>query len=329
MRNLIHDIAHAAVGTVLLLSAGWAGAQSYPAKPIMIKVAYPAGFGVDASVRPAAPIMQGSLGQNLVIDNMPGANGSIAAMNVLNAQPDGYTLLATAGADLLVAPMTVASAKYTVDSFKLVGVFGASDMVLVTPPSAPFKTLNELVEHMRKPGIKELSISHWGTGTLGHLAAADFQARVGAKLLEVPYKGIAPVAMAIASGEVDLAFVPLAGPIVGMVQTGRIKAIAVAGVKRNPVLPEVSLMNENAQFKNFELSIWAALFAPARTPDAVVARLSKAMDEWLNSAENLERTKAAGANKLDSMTPQQASTFLRSENEKYIGIAKSLKLVAQ
>ena len=88
-------------------------------------------------------------------------------------------------------------------------------------------------------------------------------------------------------------------------------------------------MNEHAQFKNFEFSIWTALFAPARTPDAVVARLGKAMGEWIDSPENLERTKAAGARKLDPMTPQQASAFLRSESEKYIGIAKTLNLVPQ
>lgn len=178
MKTLTRRLFDAAV-VVALCRAAAATAQPYPNKSILIKVAYPPGFGVDASVRPSAPVLERALGQILVIDNMPGANGSIAAMNVLKASPDGYTLLATAGPDLLVAPLTVASAKYTFDSFKLIGSFGISDMVLVSHPDRPFNNLTALLEHMQKRGAKELSIAHWGQGTLAHLAAAEFQERVG------------------------------------------------------------------------------------------------------------------------------------------------------
>ncbi|AJG22504.1 tripartite tricarboxylate transporter substrate binding protein [Cupriavidus basilensis] len=328
MKTLTRRLFDAAV-MVALCSAAAATAQPYPNKSILIKVAYPPGFGVDASVRPSAPVLERALGQTLVIDNMPGANGSIAAMNVLKASPDGYTLLATAGPDLLVAPLTVASAKYTFDSFKLIGSFGISDMVLVSHPDRPFNNLNALLEQMQKRGAKELSIAHWGQGTLAHLAAAEFQKRVGVKLLEVPYKGIAPMATAVAGGEVDLAFVPLAGPILGMIQTGRIKAVAFASAKRHPLIPDVATLSEHARFKNFEFGIWTGLFAPARTADAIVARLSKAFQEWNDSPEFLALATVQGFRKLDSMTPQQAAAFLRVENEKFINIAKTLNLVAQ
>ena len=329
MKALIRGLAETAVVVLALCTAGIATAQTYPTKPILIKVAYPAGGGVDAAVRPAAPAMQRGLGQTVVVDNMPGANGSLAAMNVLNAQPDGYTLLATAGPDLVVAPLTMASAKYTLDSFRLIGVLGVSDMVLITHPSRPFNNLDSLLEQMQKPGAKELSIAHWGLGTLAHLAAADFQARVGVKLLEVPYKGIAPVVTGIGGGEVDLAFVPVAGTILGMIQTGRVKALAFAGAKRHPLLPDLPTLGENARFKNFEFAIWSGLLAPARTPDAVLAHLSKVLQEWTESPEYLALATAQGSRKMDSMTPQQATTFFRAESEKFINIAKTLNLVPQ
>ena len=329
MKTLTRRFLDAAVVAVAMCGAPAVTAQPYPTKAIVIKVAYPAGFGVDASVRPSVPVLQRALAQTLVIENMPGANGSIAAMNVLNATPDGYTLLATAGPDLVVAPLTIASAKYTSDSFKLIGSFGSADMILVSHPDRAFNSLSTLLEQMQKPGAKELSIAHWGQGTLAHLAAADFQGRVGVKLLEVPYKGIAPIAAAVGGGEVDLAFVPLAGPILGMIQTGRIKAVAIASTKRHPLLPDLATLGEHARFKNFEFGIWTGLFAPARTPDPVVTRLSKAFHEWNESPEFLALATAQGLRKLDAMTPQQAAAFLRSENEKFINIAKPLNLVAQ
>lgn len=329
MNALTRNIFKVAAAALALCAGGTATAQSYPTKPIVIKVAYPPGFGVDASARPAAPVLQRDLGQTLVVENMPGANGSIAAMNVFNAQPDGYTLLATAGPDFAVAPFTIASAKYTVGSFQLIGVFAVADMVLVTSPSSPYNSLDAVIKQMRKPGTKELSIAHWGSGTLAHLAAAEFAQRVGGKLLEVPYKGIAPVTTAVGGGEVDLAFVPLAGPIAGMIQTGRIKAIAFAGAKRSPLLPEVATLGEDARLKDFEFGIWSGLWAPARTPDAVLARLNKAFNQWINSSENLALTAAQGLRRVDPMTPQQAQAFYRAESEKFIGIAKTLNLMPQ
>ena len=329
MNVLNRGLFEAAVVVLALSTGGTAAAQSYPTKPIVIKVGYPAGGGVDAAVRPAAVALQRALGQTVVIDNMPGANGSLAAMNVLNAQPDGYTFLAAAGPDLVVSPLTVASAKYTRDSFRLIGVLGISDMVLITHPGRPFNNLDSLLEQLRKPGAKELSIAHWGMGTLAHLAAADFQARAGVKLLEVPYKGIAPVVTGIGGGEVDLAFVPVAGTILGMIQTGRVKALAFAGAKRHPLLPDVAAFGENARFKNFEFAIWSGLLAPAHTPDVVVTRLNKLVQEWTESPEYLALATAQGSRKMDPMTVPQATSFFRAESDKFINIAKTLNLVPQ
>jgi tripartite-type tricarboxylate transporter receptor subunit TctC len=301
----------------------------YPSKLITIKVAFPAGGPADVSVRAATVVLQRSLGQTLISDNMPGANGSIAANFVQKAAPDGYTLLGTTGIDFLVAPFTIATAKYEPASFKLVGVTGISDFVLVSSTAHSFKNVDELIDYAKKPGNRQLSIAHWGTGSAPHLVAADFQARAGIRFLEVPYKGAAPTVSDLSGGQIDLTFVPLGGSTLGMITSGRIKPVGLASSKRNPALPDVPTIGESRSLKNFDYSLWAALLAPPKTPDDVVTRLTNSMNEWVVSPENLARITANASRRLDPMTTAQAADFLKTEYGKFNRIARSLKLDPQ
>jgi tripartite-type tricarboxylate transporter receptor subunit TctC len=304
-------------------------AQGFPAKPIVVKIGFPAGGPADASIRAAGVVLQRNLGQSFVADNQPGANGSISAMNVLKAEPDGYTLLGTTGVDFLVAPLTIATARYQPDAFRLVGAVGISDFVLVANPRLPLNSLADLVAAAKKPGAREFSYAHWGPGSAPHIVGADFQQRAGVRFLEVPYKGAAPSVVDVAGGQVDLTFVPLGGPTLGMIQTGKLRAIALAADKRNPALPNVPLVAEHPGLKDFEYSLWSALLAPPKTPDAVVARLNAAMNEWIASPENLARITSNASRRLDPMTVAQATAFLKAEHEKYNRVARMLKLQAE
>jgi tripartite-type tricarboxylate transporter receptor subunit TctC len=310
-------------------AASSSSGQGYPAKPIVVKVAFPAGGPADASIRAAGVVLQRNLKQTLVADNQPGANGSISAMSVLKAEPDGYTLLGTTGVDFLVAPLTIASARYQPDAFRLIGVVGISDFVLVTNPRVPVGSVDELIAATKKPGAKEFTYAHWGHGSAPHIVGADFQQRAGIRFLEVPYKGAAPSVTDVAGGQVDFTFVPLGGPTLGMIQTGKLKPIALAADRRNPALPNVPLVAEHPALKDFEYSLWSAVLAPPKTPDAVVARLNTAMNEWIASPENLARITSNASRKLDPMTVAQASAFLKSEHEKYTRVARTLKLQAE
>lgn len=325
-RDLLARLAGAAAFAAPSLPAF---AQAYPARPIVVKVGFPAGGPADASIRAAVVVLQRNLGQTLVADNQPGANGSISAMNVLKAEPDGYTLLGTTGVDFLVAPMTIASAKYDPQAFRLIGVVGISDFVLVASPKHAFRTVDELIAAAKKPGAKELSYAHWGPGSAPHLVGADFQQRAGLRFLEVPYKGAAPSITDVAGGQVDLTFVPLGGPTLGMIQTGKLKPIALAADRRNPALPQVQLVAEHPALKDFEYSLWSAVLAPPRTPEPVVSRLNVAMNEWIASPENLARITSNASRRLDPMTVAQASAFLKAEYAKYTRVARTLKLQSE
>lgn len=303
--------------------------QAFPTKQILVKVAFPAGGPADVSIRAANVLLQRNLGQPLIAESQPGANGSIAANFVAKSAPDGYTLLGTTGIDFLVAPFTMSSAKYLPANFKLLGVTGISDFVLVSSPAFDFKDVDELIAYAKRSDAKPLSIAHWGTGSAPHLVAADFAARAGIKMLEVPYKGAAPVITDLAGSQVDLSFVPLGGPTLGMIQSGKVKAIALASSIRNPALPNVPLISDSSSIKSFDYALWAALLAPPGTPEPVVVRLTSAMNEWVSSPENLARITANASRRLDPMSPEQAAAFLKSEHYKFNRIARSLKLDPQ
>jgi len=261
---------------------------------------------------------------------MPGiVSGSLLTFIPAAGDYVNSALLGTTGIDFLVAPFTVATAKYQPANFKLLGVVGISDFVLVSSSAHAFKNIDELIDYARKPANKQLSIAHWGTGSAPHLVAADFQARAGIQLLEVPYKGAAPTITDVAGGQVDLTFIPLGGPTLGMIQNGKLRPIGVASAKRNPALPDVPAIGESAKLKDFEYSLWSALLAPPKTPDAVVARWTGAMNEWITSPENLARITTNASRRLDPMTPAQAAAFLKTEYDKFNRVARSLKLDPQ
>lgn len=301
----------------------------YPNKPIVIKVAFPAGGPADASIRAAAVVLQKNLGQNVLADNLPGASGSICAMNVLRSPSDGYTLLGTTGIDFLVAPLSVASARYQPDHFKLLGLTGMSDFILVSSPALSFKNVDEVIAYAKNPANRKLSIAHWGPGSAPHLVGADFQARTGIQLLEVPYKGAAPVTNDIAGAQIDLSFIPMGGPTFGMIKTGRFRPIGIASKRGNPFLPNVPVLAESKYLADFEHSQWAAVLAPPETPEPLVKRLNEAMNAWILSPENRVRIESNLARTLEPMTVAQAQSFLKTEHAKFTRIAQSLKIGPQ
>jgi tripartite-type tricarboxylate transporter receptor subunit TctC len=302
---------------------------AFPSKPIVVKVAFPTGGPADASIRAANVVLQRNLGQPLLADNLPGANGSIAAMNVLNAAADGYTLLGTTGTDFMVAPLTIASARYQPDSFRLVGISGWSDFALVSSPAHHFRNIDDLIAYAKNPANPQLSIGHWGNGSAPHIVGADFQARTGVKFLEVPYKGAAPAMVDVAGGQVDLTFIPFSGPTVGMAQSGKLNLIGVASSSRHPLMPQLPTIGESRSAPGFEYSQWAGVLAPPKTPDAVVARLTAAMNEWVGSPENAARIATSFQRKLDPMSPAQCAALLKAETEKFTRVARALKLEPQ
>ena len=310
---------------VCLLPLANAEAQAFPTKPVTIRVAYPAGGPADVAVRDYVPALATQLGQPAIVENVPGANGSIAAMGVLKAAPDGQTLLGIVASDLILAPKIVPSARYKPEDFRAVAVTQLSELVLISGPQHAFKDVDDLLQYLKANPSKQLSIGHWGNGSITHVAGADFAARAGIDLLQVPYKGAAPVLPDLTNGSVDLTFYPLAGPLLGQIKAGYVKPIAIAAERRSAQLPDVATIGESKAVKNFTYSIWSGVFAAKSVPEATLALLNKVFSAHTATSEWRSRQTMVGATLLEPMNVQQTNDFFNVEVMKMETASKAVR----
>lgn len=313
---------------LVLIAMGWqvnfAQAQT-TGKMTSIRVAYPAGGPADVATRKLQARLGAALGHTVIVENVPGAGGSIGAANVLNAPPDGATLLAVTGNDLILAPLAMSHVKYKPESYRLLASIFPTDFTLVTSAEHSFESLDALIERSKASG-KELSVGSWGYGSAPYLVGADFKIATGVPLLDIPYRGAAPVMQGLLSKEIDMAFVPLAASVIEHIRTGKIKVIGVANSKRNPFLPDVPTLNEGKYLKNFVYSAWAGIFIPKAAPEPVARQLAKDLGEIVAADEFQQFLKESAALPVRALTLQEADAYYLAEIEKFRQIAKKIKL---
>jgi tripartite-type tricarboxylate transporter receptor subunit TctC len=266
-------------------------AQDFPSRPISLVVPVPPGGIVDLAARLAAEPLTRALGQPVVVENRPGASGNIAYQLVAAAKPDGYTLLASYSMYHVGNPSMFSGLRWSAESFKPVGMVAVAPNVVVVHPSVPVHNLKELVDYARQnPG--KLNYASQGSGSIPHVGTELFKQMHGVDLVHVPYKGSGPAIQDVLSGQVQL-FVTTPPSVLGHVQQGKLRAIAVASDRRHPQLPDVPTSAEQGM-PDFKLDAWVALFAPSGTPDDVVARLSEALASSLDSPEVRSRAEQGG-----------------------------------
>jgi tripartite-type tricarboxylate transporter receptor subunit TctC len=307
-----------------LLCAQPAFAQSYPDHPIRIIVPTPAGGPVDVMARLLGAALPATLGQNVFIENRPGAGNTLGSRQAAAAEPDGYTLMVSAASGLIMSPMIYSNAGYDAASFAPIALIAETPQLLVVNPQLPVKTVAELVAYAKaNPG--QLNYSTGGTGTLPHLAAELFKQQTGTQIVHVPYKGGGPALMGVVAGEVQMTFDPLATSL-QLIEDGRLRALAVAGPKRSAALPDVPTMAESG-YQTLTVGAWTALLAPRNTPPEIIAKLNAAA----NAAINAEPMKSAlvklGAQPRGG-TPQGLADHIASETKKWTPIVQSLNLKA-
>ena len=314
-RALFHTSSRiAAFATALLFTASPAIAQTYPHKPIRVVLPFPPGGGTDSLARVILPRIGQALGQSLVIDNRPGAGGTLAAEIVARSAPDGYTLFMGSSTGVTAAPSLYKLAYDPIRDFAPITQFATASFILVVHPSLRAATVSER---------DTLRYASGGIGSPLHLAAELFKSRAGADIVHVPYKGGAAAARSVLSGEAHMIFGSVAASL-PHVQAGRLRALAVTGLARVPLLPELPTMAESG-FPGFNVQAWNSLEAPAGTPRAVIRRLHGEMIKVLRMPDVVAPMSRIGYAPTET-TPEQYAKIKRTESAMWAKLIKDANI---
>lgn len=299
-------------------------AQTFPSKTVTIVVPTAAGGANDAMARIIAQGLQAKLGQPVVVDNKAGANGAIAAEFVARAPADGHTILfgyiATHGMNPALQKL-----KYDpIADFEPIGLVASSPTLMVATNSLPVKNAAEFVSLSKsKPGV--MNYASAGKGTAPHFAAELFKMTTGADMEHVPYKGSAPAIVDTIGGTTQIMF-PSLFTAYPQVKGGKIKALGLAGAKRSPLMPDVPTLAEQG-IPNVNVGQWYALFAPSKTPAAVIQRLNKEVNLVLNDKANEKKIEDQGA-EVETGTPEQLKTLVQKELVRWKSVVNTAKITA-
>ncbi|GAB2900481.1 Bug family tripartite tricarboxylate transporter substrate binding protein [Paralcaligenes ginsengisoli] len=312
----------AATLAIAPLATGTAGAEQYPTHPITLIQQFAPGGGSDAVARPLAPELGRILGQSIVIDSKPGANGVIANQFVAQSKPDGYTLLFASAGPMTAAPHLYKLRVDPLKAFIPVALVVKTPSAIIVNDTVKVSTLKELVA-LAKQNPGHITYGTSGVGGAPHLAGEMLSAATGAKFLPVAYKGMGPAMTAVLSGEVNFAFADIAFAV-PLIQSGRVKALATTGQKRSPILPEVPTAQE-AGVPGYQSSTWYAIFAPKGTPDAVVKRLHDAVNQAL-AGDLSKRYTQLGMDPANGMSQQAFADFVKAEYDRFGNIIKKANI---
>jgi tripartite-type tricarboxylate transporter receptor subunit TctC len=305
-------------GLVLAALCGTAAAQNYPAKTVRMVVGYPPGGPTDVIARLVSQKLTQALGQQVIVDNRPGASGMIGAELTVRAAPDGYTLLMVP-VTYAVTPSLFAKMTYDVEKdLAPVAQVAAAPFILVVHPTLPVKTVKDLITlDRRNPG--QINFASASTGGMPHLAGELFNSMTGTKLVHIPYKGAAPATTDLISGQVTLMFNNMLSAM-PQVKAGRLRAVAVTSTKRSAAAPELPTIAETVP--GYEASGWYGAFAPAATPRDIINRLNTEMNRAMKMPDVIQRLAGDGVEAVGT-TPEQFAAYLKQEVAKWGKVVKA------
>jgi tripartite-type tricarboxylate transporter receptor subunit TctC len=311
--------------TLGVVSTGSALAQAaYPDKPVRFVVPYPPGGGTDVIARIVQDRFQALLGQPIIIDNKGGAGGSVGSELAARAAPDGYTVLFTLSSHTINPAIYPKLSFDTIKDFESIGTVASLPQILVANPQVPANTVAELVA-LAKAKPELLAYASVGNGSPGHLAGELFKLRTGTQMTHIPYRGGGPAVTDVISGQVPLLWVSIPAAA-QFVKAGKLKALAVSTLKRSAAFPDVPTVQETG-VPDFEVDSWYAMFVPARTPQPVIDRLNRTLNNIVAEPGIRDKLLAQGAEGVGG-TPQTLTRIVAAEIPKWAKLAKDANIKA-
>jgi tripartite-type tricarboxylate transporter receptor subunit TctC len=301
-------------------TVSFAHAQTYPSRPLTMMMPLAAGSSLDVAIRVVTQKMSDNMGQQIVVDNQPGAAGMIGAERFTHAAPDGYTFAMFNDSVLTMVPNLRKKVAYdAVKSFAPISLVANNSWMLVSHPSLPARNVAELIALAKaKPG--EINYSSGGVGSPQHIAMAMFAAKAGIKLTHVPYKGTTQATVDVIAGQIPMMFSGT-NAVTAQVKDGKLRALAAGGAQRSPLLPNVPTVSESG-LPGFEFATWGAFFAPLNTPADIIARLNAETAKALSAPDVREKLGAQGLEVAPS-TPEQLGAMTKARFEQMRELIKS------
>lgn len=314
------------LGVCCALASGWASAQAYPAKPLRLVVPFPAGGATDILARTISQRASEKLGQQIVIDNRPGAGGTIGSDHVAKSPPDGYTFLIATGSTHSIGPIINPKIPYSVErDFAPVVYVARTTSVLVVPNQLQVRNLGEFIALLKaNPG--KFNYGSSGNGTNSHLSGELFKAQAKVFMTHIPYRGTGLVFTDMMSGQVHMLmdnYVTAQANI----KDGKLRVLGVTSLQRLPFLPEVPTLDEQG-LKGFDVSNWFGIYAPRGTPGDIIAKVNTAFNQALQETDMQKRLATLGATPTGS-TPEQMSQMVAADTAKWTKVIRDRKIVVE
>jgi tripartite-type tricarboxylate transporter receptor subunit TctC len=315
------------VAAFLILSTGLGPASAqethYPSKPITVLVGYPPGGSTDLTGRAVADQLARKLGATVVVENVSGAGGAIAALRASRAEPDGYTLLLGANNELAINRLiTPATVKYSYKDFTPIGLVASQPMVFVASARTGVKDVNQFLHAVQaKPG--KFNFGSSGVGTALHLAGEMLKEQGGLSMTHIPYRGVGPLSIDLLGGALDYGVYVLSSGL-PQIRSGKVVALGVTEKNRSPAAPDIPALAESPALKNMDIGVWFALMAPPKLPAPILAKLHAALNEILQTAAFRKQLEEAGS----TIAPLDVdmARFLADETAKYQRIVDFAKI---
>ena len=298
-----------------------AHAQTFPTRQVTMIVPYPAGGASDFVARLIQPEYERQFAQTIIVENVGGASGAIGVQRALDAVADGHTQLLATPMELVLAPLSLPAIKFKPEDVRLVGLIASTSILLLVRSDVPARTIDELLAWAAG---RTLTFGNVGVGSQYHLMAGKLAAMAGLQVTHVPYKGVGPLLNDLAGMQIDAAFLPLAGPIPGMVKEGKVKAIGVSSPGPHPMFPDVAPISRHKLLPEFNFDIWIGVQVPASTPEHAATRINAAINHVIRQPEVRKGLEGTGATMAPAMTSMELDALFRTEVARYRAMASSM-----